>query len=244
MTHAARTRGLRQPFWGLVCVAMLAGCNETNTRANGPPTEPFTLSSLAKSDIGRVIEVHVREAREYMRTLTEKLYRRNPRELAKSAHPDMNENIARLFDSAPGRRFPELGDATGTEAISLALSPGFEGDRVFGFMAGLSSMIMASYRNKTEFYILDTVDPQGLYNSARNIEIAVWKLEHDLDPSGEPWLYSNSRPGEVENLSFERLFGKLIAVQDTMAVIAAGKYNRIITRAVQNIASAVFLPVF
>jgi hypothetical protein len=235
--------------WGIVAIQiagalMVAGCNTGNTRQDGPQSEQFTLSSLAKSDIGRVIEVHVREARSCLRTLTEKLYRRNPRELAKSGHADVEENLARLFDTDHDWRFAELGNVTGADAIRLALSPDFGGDRVFAFMAGMSSMIMASYRYKTHFYILDTVDPQSLYNSARNMEIAIWKLEHDVDPSGEPWLYSNSRPGEVENLSFERLFGKLIELQDTMALIAAGKYNRIITRAVQNIATAVFLPVF
>jgi hypothetical protein len=44
-------------------------------------------------------------------------------------------------------------------------------------------------------------------------------------------------------LSFEREFGKLIAQQDTLARIIAEKSNRTIVRAVQSVASVVFLPI-
>ena len=45
------------------------------------------------------------------------------------------------------------------------------------------------------------------------------------------------------NLSFEREFGKMIAYQDAMARIAAQRTNRTIRRAVQTLATAVFLPI-
>ena len=79
-------------------------------------------------------------------------------------------------------------------------------------------MIMKSYNYQSEFYMFDSVDPQKLYNAARNIEIAVWKLGHNVDSSGELFLYSNSLvTEEVVNLSYERLCGKLIATQDNIA---------------------------
>ena len=105
-------------------------------------------------------------------------------------------------------------------------------------------MIMKSYNYKSEFYMFDTVEPQKLYNCARNIEIAVWKLSNNLDSSGEPFLYSNSLANEeVTNLSYERLFGKLIATQDNITTIMAGKNNRTVKTVIQKMATAVFLPI-
>ena len=105
-------------------------------------------------------------------------------------------------------------------------------------------MVMSSYGYRTEFYLFDSADPQNLYNSARNIEIAVWKLGHDYDQNDELYLYSNSLPGELANLSYERIFGKLIALQDTMAIIIAGKTSRTLIKIIQRMATAMFLPIF
>jgi hypothetical protein len=115
---------------------------------------------------------------------------------------------------------------------------------VFALVAGLMSMIMKSYNYQSEFYMFDSVEPQKLYNCARNIEIAVWKLSHDRDSNGEPFLYSNSLPDEeVVNLSYERIFGKLIATQDNITTIMAGKNGRTIKTVIQKMATAVFLPI-
>src|SRR5690606_35671451 len=72
----------------------------------------------------------------------------------------------------------------GLAAVRLSLAPGYQGDRVFAFVAGLDSMIMHAYGQKTEFFLFDSVDPQNLYNSARNLEIAAWKLRHDRTRRG------------------------------------------------------------
>ena len=104
-------------------------------------------------------------------------------------------------------------------------------------------MLMSSYEYKTEFYLLDSLDGQKLYNSARNIEITAWKLGHDVDTNGELFLYTNSLPGEPVNLSYERIFGKLIATQDNLALIIADKNNRTIKKVIQSMASAIFLPI-
>ena len=218
---------------------MPAGCvrqlENTTTRLN--------VSTLAKTDIDSVLDIHVRKARDYCRRLMIKLYKRNPRELKKSPVPDINGNVERLFDREHGWEFGELHNRKGVDAIYLAFDESFRGDRVFAFITGLTSMIMASYDHQTDFYLFDTVDPQKLYNSARNIEIAVWKLGHDRNAEGEPWLYSNSLPGEVTNLSYERLFGKLIETQDTIALIIADRTNRTIRKVIQRMATAAFLPI-
>jgi hypothetical protein len=140
-------------------------------------------------------------------------------------------------------RFAELGNARGADAIMLALKPEYAGDRVFAFGVGLASMVFLAYNGKTEFYLTDTLDPQKLYNSARNIEIAAWKLANTHNPRGGPLLLSNDTAGDVRNLSFEREFGKMIAYQDVMAQIAAQRTNRMIRRVVQSLATAVFLPI-
>jgi hypothetical protein len=131
----------------------------------------------------------------------------------------------------------------GADAIMLALKPEYGGDRVFAFGVGLASMIFLSYNEKTQFYLTESYDPQKLYNSARNIEIAAWKLANARDARGEPLILSNEIAGDARNLSFEREFGKMIAYQDVMAEIAAQRTNRIIRRVVQTLATAVFLPI-
>ena len=213
------------------------------TGKRAPPVErDFRPSDAVKADIDAVAEVHVQESLASARLLMEKLYRRNPRELRKGRHGSTSAAIAHAFDPQAGFRFAELHEARGTDAILLALKPDYTGDRVFAYGVGLASMILMSYDGKTEFYLTDSLDPQKLYNSARNIEIAAWKLASSRDARGEPLLLSNAI-GDVANLSFEREFGKMIAYQDAMARIAAQRTNRTIRRAIQTLATAVFLPI-
>lgn len=228
-----------------LCITLifLPSCGQQVTRPDGPKQKQFDIKSLAKSDIDIVIDIHVNEMCSYLRKLMIKLYKRNPRELKKSRYQTIDENLVRVFDLEHEWDFEELNYLKGIDAIRLTFNETYNGDRVFAFIVGLTSMIMASYNYKTDFYLFDTVDPQKLYNSARNIEIAVWKLGHDTSPEGELYLYSNSLPGETVNLSYERLFGKIIAIQDMMAIIIANKTNRIIKKVIQNMATAVFLPI-
>jgi hypothetical protein len=236
---------IRVPEFILFLIVALSStaCSQQSARGENPKKSSFNIKSLAKSDIDDVLDIHVREMRGYLRELMVKLYKRNPRELDKSKYPDINQNITRVFNQVHNWKYEELNNRKSIDAIYLVFDENFEGDRVFAFIVGLTSMVMSSYGYKDDFYMLDTVDPQKLYNSARNIEIAVWKLENNLDLKGELFLYSNSLPGEPVNLSYERLFGKLIATQDTMATIIAGKTKRGIKKVIQQMATAVFLPI-
>ncbi len=155
----------------------------------------------------------------------------------------MEAAVAHAFDGRTQFRFRELGDRRGSDAIMFALKPGYSGDRVFAFGVGIASTVFLSYNGKTEFYLTDSLDPQKLYNSARNIEIAAWKLANARNAGGEPLLVSNEKTDDVANLSFEREFGKMIAYQDVMADVAAQRTNRVIRRVVQTLATAVFLPI-
>ena len=59
----------------------------------------------------------------------------------------------------------------------------------------------------------------------------------------KPLLLSNAVEDEVVNLSYERLFGKIIARQDILSEIVADRTNRTVRHVVQRMASAVFLPI-
>ena len=226
---------------------LLSACASAPTRQEGKRHSPIAselkISSLAKTDIDTVAEIHQQESLGHLRTLMEKLYRRNPREWKKSGQPSMESAISRAFDAGHNWHFPELNGKRGADCFYLAFQESYQGDRVLAYVAGLATMVMASYNDKNEFYILDELDPQKLYNSARNVEIAVWKLSNTRDARGELFLHSNEHDGTNRNLSFEREFGKLIAQQDTLARIVAEKNNRTIVRAVQSVATAVFLPI-
>ena len=212
-----------------------------STGKRQPPSEKdFRASDLAKSDIDIAAEVHLRESLASTRLVMEKLYRRNPREWHKGNYASMEAALERAFDPQMEFRFPELNDVRGTDAIMLALKPEYGGDRVFAFGVGMAGMIFLAYNCKTEFYMIDTLDPQKLYDSSRNVEIAAWKL---ANARGELLLLSNEMGSDVRNLSFEREIGKIIAYQDAMAQIAAQRSNRTIRRIVQTLATAVFLPI-
>jgi len=75
-------------------------------------------------------------------------------------------------------------------------------------MVGLTEMLRRSYNHQQEFFIIDSLNEQSLYNSARNIEIFVWRLYQRRDSKGELFLLSN-RMGESDyDISFDRLFSK------------------------------------
>jgi hypothetical protein len=89
--------------------------------------------------------------------------------------------------------------------------------------------------------MFDKLDANVLLASAANVEILVWRLKNNRRPNGEPWLITNEYQGVVDNLSFERLFGKMIVLQEMMAEITDDKVNRRVTGAVHTV-SSVFIP--
>jgi len=229
-----------------VIVLLAAGCAETGDRGRsiGESVATFDPKQIGKSDIDRVADVHRREVFASLRVLAEKLYRRNPREWRKGGHPSVEVALDRLLDPRTGWRLPETAGRIGTEAILLALRGDFEGDRVAVFIAGIGAMLNAAFEEKTEFFMLDELNPQKLYNSARNLEIAAWKLANARDAGGALLLLSNETgQGAPANLSFEREFGKMIGNLDLLSDLIADKAHRTIARVVQNLATAMFLPV-
>ena len=111
-------------------------------------------------------------------------------------------------------------------------------------MEGLLTMTMASYDNKVNLYLFDSLDPQKLYNTARNFEVVAWKLSNAKNSRGELILLTNGSDGNgVSNFTFEREFGKLIATQDLIARIIEDKTNRTIRTGVIDTATFLLLPI-
>ncbi|MCK4743260.1 MAG: hypothetical protein KAT25_05530 [Sulfuriflexus sp.] len=217
----------------------LTGCS-TTTPPSGDTVDPNTeLSYLAKSDIDTVADIHLQQVDQYLKELSYKLYRRNPRHCA-GGTAKIGQCVTRLFNSQNNKKLAVKKAITN---IKLSFDEQFKGDRVGNFVLGLRSMIHRAYSDKTEFFFFDELDPQKLYNSARNIEIAVWRLSNYRDDKGKLFLLTNGLNTRVVNLSFERLFGKLVATQDTIAAIIAESSRRRIKNVIQRLATAVFLPI-
>jgi len=223
----------------IICLCLiLSGCAASGGSG-------FTIKSLAKSDIDSVTDSHRRQLKDHLQQLTIKLYKRNPRELNKVARMNIRKRLDMLYvlDRKPGQ-FAELSHRDGNDAIRLAFSEEFKGDRVFALMAGLSTMLSSAYLHKAEFFMLDDLDQQRLYNSARNLETVAWQLRQRRNSEGELFLLSNGISEEgVANYSFELLFGKMISLQDMMAIVISEKTNRTITHIVHSAASMTLLPI-
>ncbi|MEZ5525697.1 MAG: hypothetical protein R3E62_12200 [Pseudomonadales bacterium] len=215
-----------------VCLILISGCGSNS----------FQVRNLAKSDTDLVSDMHIQEINALVDELVVKLYKRNPRELAKVPGQTVGRRLQQMSNFPAALYYPELGGQGSIDAMLLAFDEYYQGDRVFALGIGLRGMLYKAYGERTELFLLDSLDPQKLYNSARNIEIVAWRLAHRRDANGRLLLLTNSTNGTV-NLSFERLFGKMIANQDMISGIIAGRANRTINVIVHSIAQAVFLPV-
>lgn len=203
------------------------------------------INQLAKSDFDRMADVEIRENTESLRALMLKLYKRNPGELKKSTSDPAEKMAAWVFDGVVQHQylFSEINNLQTTDAIFLTFKPEFNGDRVLSFIVGLQTMLLKAHNNKTDFYLTDSIDPQSIYNVARNIEIAAWKLSNARKTDGTLYLVTNEINETERNLSFEREFGKMIGRTDLYAISLAEKSQRFISRTIQNLATAVFLPI-
>ena len=232
--------------------SLFAAC-ATNTSIEGKPIpergDRSTANQLAKADFDRMADVELAENTQSLRDLMLKLYKRNPHELAKSTSDNAEKMTEWVFEGALQHhwQFKEIANKQGTDAIFLAFDANYQHDRVLPFIVGLQTMLAKAHGNKTDFYLTDKIEPQHIYNVARNIEIAAWKLSTARDVEGNLYLLSNEinyqdASHKAQNLSFEREFGKMIGRTDLYAIALAEKSQRLISRVVQSIATAAFLP--
>lgn len=225
----------------------LVGCASQVAPVNGKrlpdQKDGGSLGHLMKSDIDRLADVETRENTQSLRLLMTKLYKRNPAELKKSTSGSVDEMVDWVFEGSHQWNFDMLGSVKETEAIYLAFKPDYKGDRVLAFIVGLQTMVIKARGGKTEFFLTDSVDPQSVYNSARNVEIAAWKLSNTRDETGKLYFQTNEMSGKEQNLSFERELGRMVGRIDLYALTLSEKSQRGLTRFTQGVASALFLPI-
>ena len=206
-----------------------------------PACGGYEIKNLAKSDIDLVADEFITETRVAVRELVVKLYKRNPAQLKKNPGMTVNGRLAQLKVTRHELDFRELNGQQGIHAMNMAFNPGFRGDRVFALVVGLGGMLREAYGYKAEMFLTDRLEPEVLLTSARNVEVLLWKLKNARKPNGEHYLITHEYQGVVDNLSFERLFGRIIILQEMMARIAGDSDDRTVTGAVHAV-SKVFLP--
>ena len=230
----------------LLTATLLAACSgHAIQRKDGSSSvRSFSVKDLAKGDVDDVIEIHQQEVLAILERLTLKLYRRNPNEWRKSAFTSADEATTALFSPVSHWHLAPQKNLNWQTALHDAWREDYAEDRVKALMSGLLVMHMAAFNHQTEFYLLTEMSAQKFYNAARNTEAVVWKLSNAKNARGEFFLLSNGLDANgVANLSFEREFGKLIGIQDTLAKVIEDKNNRAIRFGVVNTASMIFLPI-
>lgn len=219
-------------FIVLLMASWLSGCT----------SQGFNIKQLAKSDVDMVSDIVLLETRQELKQLLIKLYRRNPDQLARVPGMTVSRRLAMIYQDTGRLQFAELFHLEEVEAMNLAFSDSYQGDRVFALMVGLIGMIRQSYNYDNDFFIYEELDAQVLYNSARNIEVMAWKLKNNSTPSGQPYVITSTYNGVIDNTSFERIYGKLIHTQDIMAKIIADRDNRTLNTVIKGTLS-MFLPI-
>jgi len=221
---------------------ILFGCSNTIERKDSTQYDKGSFSQLKKSDFDRMADYEVRENIESLKILALKLYKKNPQELRKTTSDSPEKTISWLFGHKHDWLFTKINNSQDVEALNQVFDNNFKGDRVLSLITGLYTMLLKAHDGKINFDMLDSLDPQLIYNAARNIEVVVWRLSSKRNDLGRPFLLTNEINGNTENLSFEREFGKIIGRTDYFAYVLSEKNERFITRAIQSASVRVFLP--
>ncbi|WP_313301245.1 hypothetical protein [Diaphorobacter sp.] len=229
----------------LSCVAVacvVAACTSAPTTRGEVKGADANLNEWLQSDMNRVANFGMRENLNALYRMADKLYKRNPAEWRKGGAASREEALNKLKQAIEGEQpWEPLQGKRDIDAMALAMSPSFTGDRVSAFIYSTMDMIVTAHGGKTEFYLIDGQDAQMLYNAARNIEIAVWMLAHRRGDNGKPLLLADEINPNERNLSYEREFGKIIARLDLLAAVTTEKYRRAVIGYAQGFVGGSFL---
>ena len=166
---------LRGACWRVTLLVMLvvglSGC--IRNQANGA----FASNSMAASP-GELFQTHsdrmatigMRSNLNSLYRLMDKLYQRNPREWRKTGLANREVALQAVQQAIEqGRPPPALAGRQDIVALSYALSPEFQGDRVGAFIYAIGSMLITAHGGRTQFYITDTIDAQFVHLSLIHI---------------------------------------------------------------------------
>jgi len=224
-----------------LAMALMMACT-TKLGKDGRSESAMDVKYLAKTEVDRIADTSRAEVVDSLMLIADKLYKRNPKEWKKAGLASREAALERLRNRNY-RNWPELNGLREGQAAALAFSEAYGGDRVAALVFGLLTMVDAAFEHKESFYILDSLNEVKLFNCARNMDVAVWKLAHDRTAAGEPFLLSNELDPNNRNLSFEREFGRTMGLLDFMAKIVADRNGRNLSRLTQTVVSTLFLPV-
>ncbi|MEG0045732.1 MAG: hypothetical protein RR729_07205 [Comamonas sp.] len=225
---------------GLLALGLVA-CSSAPTNHGEVEGESFHSRELLQSDSNRMATLSMKQNLESLFVIMDKLYRRNPTEWKKTA--TSREAAMTYVRIAIMERQPwhELQDKRDVAALSLALQPEFKGDRVAAFIYAAADMMITSHGGRTSFTLIDGLDPQHVFNAARNLEIANWILNSRKAATGQPLLLSNQMSEDARNLSFEREMGKIIGRLDLIADYTTERYRRSVIGYAQGLVAGPFM---
>lgn len=228
---------------GALAAAALAGCSAPAPTPRGEVKgASASTGEIAQSDVNRMATLAMRANLDALFLLMDKLYRRNPAEWRKcgaAGREAAGEQVRKAV--AQRQPWPALQGKRDIDALALALSPDFPGDRVAAFTCAMADMVITAHGGRVEFFLIDSLDAQHLYNAARNVEVAAWMLSQRRGATGQPLLLADEITATERNLSFEREFGKIIARLDLLASVLTEKYRRAAIGYVQGLFGGSFL---
>lgn len=228
-------------MWVVPVVLALAGCSNPPAPHGEVHGENFSSGELWQSDSNRMATLAMRDNLASLWLLADKLYQRNPSEWKKSAAS--RAAALQAVQSAVLQRqdWADLQGKRDVAALSLALQPQFAGDRVAAFIYAAADTLITAHGNKVRFTLVDGLDPQRIFNAARNLEIANWILNSRRKPDGTLLLLSNQIGEGSQNLSFEREMGKIIGRLDLLASFTTERYRRSVIGYGQGLVAGPFL---
>jgi hypothetical protein len=226
----------------LFLIFNLFSCTSGLKSKKGDEYDKTSVNQFGKNDFDRMADLEFRENMDSLELLMLKLYKRNPSQLKKSTSDNAELMVKWVFHGDHNNSFKEIQNKKDIDALNLVWDNSFKGDRVLALIVGLKTMLLESHEGKSDFYLFDKIDPQKIYNVARNIEVVVWKLSTKKDMDNNYFLITNSLDETNQNLSFEREFGKIIGRTDYFAYTLSEKTARTITRVFQSVTTRLFLP--
>lgn len=229
------------PVFGVLLLVSLCGCTGRLDHASIiNKTAELNPRELLQSDVDRMATLAMRNNLNSLYRLMDKLYQRNPREWRKSGAASRSAAEQAIHQAIEGNQpLAQLGGRRDVAALSYALGPDFQGDRVGAFIYALGSMLVTAHGGRTEFYLTDSFNAEFIHNAARNVEKAAWMLGQRRDDQGRPLLLSN----EAGNLSYAVEFGKMVARLDLLTHVLEERYRRMGANYAQSLMFINFLPV-